>query len=1043
MTRVGALSVRVLGELTVDGTDLTQLDRKTRGLLQLLALSRGRPVPVDALVDALWGDHPPARPADQLAVLASRLRRALGRERVERTDGGYRLCADSFDLAEVDAVVGEIERRQAAGEIAGAAAAARVGLALLRGPVPEVREGSAWAAAETDAANRLVQRARRVAASALLDAGQWRDALDIASADTGTDPLDEQAWRTVMRAQTAGGRPALALSAYASLREVLAEQVGADPSEETEALHLSILRGEVPAATAVSLTPALVGRDSQVAHLDALIGRALAERLPRVALVAGEAGIGKTTLLTNWATARKDLGDRVLTGTCGALDRAAPLDVVLSAIGRYVQESPDPAALLGEDDALLAALLGTTGESSPAIDPSLGPSVVYAAVSRVLARIAGDRCVVVVIDDAHLAGPTLADWLTYLQRRPVPLVVVLGGRPDEGGPLPATDFVSLGPLDREHVAAIVGNDRADDLYLRSGGHPLFLAELAAVAADELPESLVAAVTTRCDQLGPAGDLVRTAAILGGDLDIDLLAGVLGRGTLEVLTDAERAVRHGLLVDNAGRLQLRHDLVRVALVSGTTSGRSALLHREAGRALARRADADPSAVAEHARLGGDRLLASVSLRAAAARAAERFDHATAEELLDESFTLVPDDQTRLERARVRIRRGRYRAAEEDALAATEAGPERWEAAAWAAYFDRRFDDATSYADDGALGAEDDRTRTRCLVASGRFLHAQGDLARASRRLDTALRDATGEDRLEAAAWLGVLHAHRSNVDEALGLLRPVTRPGVSVTHTPASLHALLFTGHTLAVAGRGEEALACFAGYTAEVARRDVPRFAGRGVNFGGWVLRNLGETSAGVDAHEEAVATVDGVVIPEVLVAALEDLADARIRAGDPDGARVLLDQARVALVGDLVFGWRLQMKLHLLDAQVLLLGGSAEKALEVASTLAASAASAGVPRYVSCAGLIVHRARAALGEPVDLDQAWADLAEVERSVGIEAWWWAGQTGAELGQERWLDRAEELVVGLAGRSGDHADTLRSDATRRLEAWRHEALSRSR
>ncbi|KRA38352.1 MULTISPECIES: BTAD domain-containing putative transcriptional regulator [unclassified Nocardioides] len=1040
---MSVLSVRVLGELTVDGTDLTQLDRKTRGLLQLLALSRGRPVPVDALVDALWGERPPARPTDQVAVLASRLRRALGRDRVERTDGGYRLCAESFDLTEVDAVIGEIERRQAAGEITGAAAAARVALALLRGPVPEVRAASTWATAQTDAANRLVQRARRVAASALLDSGQWRDALEIASTDTGTDPLDEQAWRTVMRAQAAGGRPALALSAYASLREILADQVGADPAEETEALHLSILRGEVPAATTSALTPTLVGRNSQVAHLDALIGRALAERLPRVALVAGEAGIGKTTLLTSWAAARKDLGDRVLTGTCGALDRAAPLDVVLSAIGRYVQESASPAALLSEDDALLASLLGTTGETSHTIDPSLGPSVVYAAVSRVLARIAGDRCAVVVIDDAHLAGPTLADWLTYLQRRPVPLVVVLGGRPDEGGPMPATDYVSLGPLDREHVATIVGNDRAEDLYLRSGGHPLFLAELASVGAGELPESLVAAVTSRCDQLGPAGDLVRTAAILGGDLDIDLLAGVLGRGTLEVLTDAERAVRHGLLIDNGGRLQLRHDLVRTALVSGTTPGRSALLHREAGRALARRADADPSAVAEHARLGGDRVLASVSLRAAAARAAERFDHATAEELLDESFTLVPDDQTRLERARVRIRRGRYRAAEEDALAATGAGPERWEAAAWAAYFDRRFGDATSYADDGALGAEDDRTRTRCLVASGRFLHAQGDLARAARRLEAALKDASGEDRLEAAAWLGVLHAHRSNVDEALSLLRPVTRPGISVTHTPASMHALLFTGHTLAVAGRGDDALACFASYTAEVARRDVPRFAGRGVNFGGWVLRNLGATSAGVDAHEEAVAAVDDVVIPEVLVAALEDLADARIRAGDPDGATALLDRARAALVGDLVFGWRLQMKLQLLDAQALLLGGSAEAALEVASALAASAASAGVPRYVSCASLVAHRARARLGEPVDLDQAWADLGEVERSVGIEAWWWAGQTGAELGQERWLARAEELVVGLAGRSGVHADTLRDDADRRLEAWRHRATLTAR
>ncbi|MCX6401838.1 MAG: BTAD domain-containing putative transcriptional regulator [Propionibacteriales bacterium] len=1032
---MSALSVRVLGELTVDGTDLTRLDRKARGLLQLLALSCGRPASVDALVEAIWGDQSPARPGDQVAVLASRLRRELGRERVERTDSGYRLVADTFDLTELEAVVGEIERRQQAGEIGGAAAAARVALTLLRGPVPEVRTDAAWARSVQDAASRLVQRARRVAATALLDAGQWRDALEIAAADTGSDPLDEQAWRTVMRAQAAGSRPALALAAYAEMRAILAEQLGTDPAEETDALHLSILRGEVPAATTSALPASLVGRDSQVAHLDSLIGRALAERLPRTALVVGEAGIGKTTLLTNWAAARHQLGDRVLTGTCGALDRAAPLDVVLSAIARYVEESADPADLLGDDEVLLASLLGSPLPGPRALDPALGPSVLYAAVTRVLARIAGDRCAVLVIDDAHLAGPTLADWLLHLQRRPVPVLVVLGARPDEGDPLPATDYVSIGPLDREHVAAIVGSERADDLYTRSGGHPLFLAELASVAADELPESLVAAVTTRCDQLGSAGDLVRTAAILGGDLDIDLLAGVLGRGTLDVLTDAERAARHGLLVDDAGRLQFRHDLVRTALVSGTTPGRSALLHREAGRALARRPDADPSMVAEHARLGGDRELASQSLRAAAARAAERFDHPTAEDLLDRSLALLPDHRTQLERARVRIRRGRYPEAEADAVAATGAGPERWEVAAWAAYFDRRFDDATSYAADGALGAEDDRSRTRCLVASGRILHARGDLEPAYRDLEAALRDATGEDRMEAAAWLGVLHAHRSNVDDALTLLRPVTRPGVSVTHTPASLHALLFTGHALAVAGRGADALACFADYTQEVTRRDVPRFAGRGVNFGGWVLRNLGATSAGVDAHEEAATAVGGVVIPEVHVAALEDLADERIRAGDPDAATALLDRARTALVGDLVFGWRLQMKLQLLDAQARLLAGDAEGSLEVAEGLAASAELAGVPRYTSCARLVVHRARAALGEPGNPGRAWADLAEVERAVGVEAWWWAGQTGAELGEERWLSRAEELAAGLALQGGVHGDSLRKDATRRLEGWR--------
>ena len=1040
--------MRVLGELTVDGFDIAVLDRKARGLLLLLALAGGRPVPLDAAVDALWGDTPPARPADQVAVLASRVRRLLGRDRVERTDGGYRLHAEWTDLTELGAVAREAQRRLAAGETGAAASAARAALALLRGPVPEVRAEAAWAAAEHAAATRLVQHARQVAAAALLAAGEWRDALDLATADLVADPLDEEAARTVMRAHAAAGRPARALTVYVDLRATLADELGTDPAGETAALHTAILRGDLPVVRAAVRVPALVGRDSQTAHLDSLVARAAAEGAPRVALVSGEAGIGKTTLLTSWAAARRAAGDPVLVGTCGPLDRAAALDVVLSAITAHLKDGhlrdADRDGLLGADAAFLAPLLGSAAPAARSVDPALGPSVLYGALTRVLGRIADGRPVVVVVDDAHLAGPALGDWLAYLGRRPLPVVVVLGARPDEGPVLPATDHVGLGPLDRAHVAALVGERRADELHARSGGHPLFLAELATVPSGELPESLVAAVTRRCDDLGSAGDLVRTAAVLGGDLDIDLLAGVLARGTLDVLTDAERAVRSGLLVEASGHLRFRHDLVRTALVSGTTAGRAALLHREAGRALARRTDADPATVAEHARLGGDRALAAQWLRTAAARAAERFDHATAEDLLDQSLALAPDDTVLLARARVRIRRRRYRDAEADALAATGAGPLRWEAAAWAAYFDRRFDEAASYADDGALSADDPASRTRCLVASGRILHARGELDLAGERLDAALLDASGEDRLEAAAWRGVLHAHRSEVDRALALLRPATRPGVGAAHTPASLHALLFTGHTLAVAGRADEALACFADYTAEVERRDVPRFAGRGVNFSGWVLRNLGATSAGVDAHQQAAeGAVDGVVIPEVLVAALEDLAEERLRAGDTDAAEALLDRARAALVGDLVFGWRLAMKLRLLQAQLHLQREEPEPALALARALVDAAGASGVPRYDACARLLVDRATHALGEPVDPAAAWRDLSAVEAAVGIEAWWWAGSTGAALGDARWLARAEELAAGLAGRAGRHGAGLRAAADRSLDGWRSEVAVRSR
>lgn len=634
MTRVTELAVRVLGELTVDAVEVARLDKKTRSLLLLLALARGGPVPLDAAVDALWGDAPPSHPSDQVAVLASRVRRLLGRDRVQHTEQGYRLRADWIDLTELDVVVHEAERRLDAGETSMAASAARAALALLRGPVPPVRAEAAWAVAERAAAERLVQRARRVAASALLAAGDWRDALELAAADLVADPLDEQAARTAMRAHAAAGRPAHALGVYAELRATLAEELGADPGPETANLHTAILRDELPVVRAVARAPTLVGRDSQVAHLDSLVARAAVEHCPRIALVSGEAGIGKTTLLTRWAQARRSAGDRVLLGTCGPLDRAAPLDVVLSALAAELRDA-DAEPVLGADATVLSPLLGKAEPTVRSVDPALGPAVLYGAVTRVIGRIAADRVAIVVVDDAQLAGPTLADWLTYVRRRPLPIVIVLAVRSGEGPELPATDHVGLGPLDRAHVAALVGEQRADELHARSGGHPLFLAELANASAGELPESLVAALTARCDQLQTAGDLLRTAAVLGEELDIDLLAGVLGRSTLDVLTDAERAVRSGLLVETSGRLRFRHDLVRTALVTGTTVGRAALLHREAGRALARRRSMDPAVVAEHARLGGDRDLAARWLRVAAARAAERFDHATAEDLLDQS------------------------------------------------------------------------------------------------------------------------------------------------------------------------------------------------------------------------------------------------------------------------------------------------------------------------------------------------------------------------------------------------------------------------
>jgi DNA-binding SARP family transcriptional activator len=613
-----SLAVRVLSDFGVDGMEPQSLgSRKARLALHLLALAGGQVVTSAALADALWGDTSPAKPDDQLAVLVSRLRSVLGRDRIEHRDHGYLLRCDWLDAAELAGLAAEVGRRRDAGHVMGAAAAARVALSLIRGDGPALLPGE-WAQLRRADLERLIRRARQVAATALLDAGDWMAAADAAAAALEYDPYDEAALRVLLRAQVMGGRVAAALATYASTRERLADELGTDPSPETEALQVAILRGELvpPAPAPAPAALGLVGRDEELAYLDAVALRAHGARAEagtgagagasvgpgasvEVVVIAGEAGIGKTTLLRTWADRRSAAGDTVLMATCGQLDRAMPLDGLLTGLAALLRRlGPEVAAeLLGGDEPLLGPVLApgpspvARAQAARAADPSapeplvpetwarpaltdslLGPAVLYAALVRVLGRLTARGPVVVVIDDAHLAGPALADWLRFVRRGAVPLAVVAAVRPGAGEPLPATGVIHVGVLGRDAVAELVGPARVDELYERSKGHPLFLTELAQQAAGGLlPVSLVESVSARCDELGPAGALLRTAAVIGSELDIDLLAAVLGRGVVELLDDAERAVAGQFLADENGTLRFRHELLREALAASATAG----------------------------------------------------------------------------------------------------------------------------------------------------------------------------------------------------------------------------------------------------------------------------------------------------------------------------------------------------------------------------------------------------------------------------------------------------------------------------------------
>ena len=1047
MAGVQTLSVRLLsdaGHIDVDGVESATLgSRKARALLWLLALGRGAFVAPDVILESLWGDSAPARPADQLAVLVSRLRGVLGRDRIQHGDAGYRLHYDWMDVDEVEALTGEAERRLAVANSTGAAAAGRVCLALLR-RTPTCPDGSGeWAATQVAALERLVSRARRVCADALLASGAWLDAVDVATEAIAQDPYDEHALRVVMQANASGGRTAAALASYAAARQRFVAELGTDPAVATRDLHAAILRGETaahgsPAEVAGSSASTLVGRAPQLSRLDAAAERAR-EWTVQVVVVEGEAGIGKTSLVREWTSRRPDT-DVVLFGRCGERGRSAPLDPLLAVLSEHLRNlgADRTAEILAEDAPLMAPLLGLSSAStmpSALADGIVGPTLLYVALSTVIARIAPSGVLILVLDDAHRAGPALAEWLQLIRNRRVRLLVVPTARTPGHAPVAATETLQLLPLDADQTRELVGADRADALFARSGGHPLFLTELALSTDDDLPASLVDAVSARCDSLGRAGETLRNAAVVGNRVDPELLASVLNRPTIEILDDAELGVRHQLLADDGGAFRFRHGLVREALSATASAGRVAWLHRQVARVLARRPDTDTLEVADHARRGGDIALAASSLRAAAARAGERFDLVTAEALLDDALSLHSDPVTWLERARVRTRRGAYTAAYRDVDRAAATGASALEVGAWASYFDRRFAQAAAFAADGAAIADDHAVRARCLAVAGRTQHAAGDLAAAEELLLSAIEGSHGIDRSIASSWLGVLRSHQSRPADALELLRPVTRPELRAEHTSAVLHALLFTGHAQALSGRPADALEALSRYSDEVDRRHMVRFEGRGTNFTGWVLRSLGASSEGAELHQEALEVSARNGGYETRVAALEDLAEDRLDAGAPKAADRLLADARRSLHGDLVFGWRLGFKLDLLQARSALAQQDPAAALERAASLATRSGELGVPRYASVARLVAHRAQAALGEHVDLDVVAGDLRAVADAVALEAWWWIGESAAVHGVPGWVDLAATRMLDLSANAGKRGEALRLAASPRLDGWK--------
>ena len=283
ITAADTVRVGVLGPLEVTdaaGRPVRVGGQRVRALLILLAMDAGRVVSARSLIERLWPDERPADAANALQSLVSRLRVALRQAGlpdgvVESSAVGYRLAASP---TAVDALAFEAQARAGRQALAGGdpAAAARVlreALARWRGPALADVAGQEFAAAP---AARLAE----LRAAALLDRVEAELALGAAGPAligelrelTAADPLAERPAALLMRALAAVGRQAEALAVYQRTRDLLAEDLGVDPSQQLAQSYLAVLRQEVPVATGAGGVEADAGSGAETAGVTGAAG---------------------------------------------------------------------------------------------------------------------------------------------------------------------------------------------------------------------------------------------------------------------------------------------------------------------------------------------------------------------------------------------------------------------------------------------------------------------------------------------------------------------------------------------------------------------------------------------------------------------------------------------------------------------------------------------------------------------------------------------------------------------------------------------------
>jgi DNA-binding SARP family transcriptional activator/tetratricopeptide (TPR) repeat protein len=644
------LTVTLLGGFEArlgSGAPLDLPTKKAQALLAYLAVRPGQSHPRDKLAALLWGDKSDDQARGGLRHALVGLRKALATADPPSLRIEGQTVAVSPVGVEVDVVT--FERRIAEGTSQALEEAA----VLYRGDMllgfglnePLFEE---WLVGERE---RLREKAldalTRLLAHQSKAAGTER-AIQTAVRLLGLDSLQEAVHRTLMRLYARQGRRGAALKQYQACVAVLRRELGTEPEAETRQLYQDLLRrpdGVVPASEArggqhsppppkrspappdlpAAETP-LFGRQAELGRLRELLDEAVRGN-GHVATVVGEAGIGKTRLVSTLATDALARGCRVLLGRCHESDSILPFGPWVDAC-RGAEITADEEILGALHPTRRAELTRLLPEASVAGLPPAGDGALplFESVAALIEQVAARQPLLLVLEDLHWADEMSLRLVAFVSRR-IPawtalLIVTVREEELAGGSMirrsvedlsraPHGTPVVLSPLLRPDTALLVraltrvGSDGStvahveERVWAMSEGNPFVAVEamraldresLSDGARDEgaavsLPASVRDIVARRLDRLAARSQqLAAVAAVIGRGFDFALLHAASGMPERDAAEAVDEMVRHRVLQAVGNELDFAHDRIREVAYGRLLPPRRRLLHRAVAGAL---------------------------------------------------------------------------------------------------------------------------------------------------------------------------------------------------------------------------------------------------------------------------------------------------------------------------------------------------------------------------------------------------------------------------------------------------------------------------